>query len=152
MLLDQGALAPVLDRFGWQLDLQALTPFARWLPRGMPEGRIFDTRFYLADLGTGAVDVAVDDTENTHLFWTSAAAALNTAERGDIRIIFPTARNLERLAQFASFEAARSHADATPVQTITPWMEERDGKRYLHIREDAGYPVTCEDLTTAMRG
>lgn len=152
MLQDHGALAPVLQRFNWQVDLQALTLFARWVPRGMKEHRIFDTRFYLANLGTGAVDIAVDDTENTHLFWTSAQGALDAAKRGEIRIIFPTARNLERLAQFGSFDTARSHAEATPVRVITPWMEERDGQRFLHIPEDAGYPVTFEYLTSAMRG
>mgnify|MGYP003352949658 CR=1 FL=1 len=45
-----GALAPVLDHFDWQPDLAALTPWARWCP-DWPGA--FDTRFYLADLGTG---------------------------------------------------------------------------------------------------
>ena len=61
--------------------------------------RIFDTRFYLANLGTGAVDVVVDQTENSHLFWASAQGALDLADRGKIKMIFPTRRNLERLAQ-----------------------------------------------------
>jgi hypothetical protein len=64
----------VLEAFGWQLALDRLTPFARWLPKHRAP-RIFDTRFYIADLGTGAVDVAVDATENTHLFWASARGA-----------------------------------------------------------------------------
>ena len=147
-----GALAPVLAARGLTLDLAALAPFARWCPRGMSHARIFDTRFYLADLGTGAVELAVDATENTHLFWISARDALARADSGDLSVIFPTRRNLERLAQFASFAEARAHAEAHPVRMIVPQIEERDGKRMLTIPEDLGYPVTHEPLDRAMRG
>lgn len=151
MLLDCKALAPVLEAMDWALDLDALVPFARWHPQNERLPRIFDTRFYLADLGTGAVDLEIDATENTHLFWTGAAEALDQAERGEIALIFPTRRNLERLATFASFEKARAQAEAVPVQTIVPWMEERDGERWLRIPADAGYPVDGEPLRTAHR-
>ena len=152
LALDQGALAPVLDRFDWSLDLDALIPFARWLPLGLGHDRIFDTRFYLADLGTGAVDVTVDETENTRLFWTSAQDALAMAERDEISVIFPTRRNLERLAQFSSFDEARAHAEAIPVRTITPETDTSGPRPVLRIPTDAGYPVTEEVLDSAMRG
>lgn len=64
------------------------------------------TRFFLANLGTGTVDLLVDATENTHLFWASAAEALRMADTGDIKVIYPTRRNLERLALFDSYNAA----------------------------------------------
>lgn len=151
MLLAEGALAPVLERFGWILDLDALVPFARWLPRGMKHERIFDARFYLADLGTGAVDVTVDATENTRLFWTTAQAALERADRGEMHIIFPTRRNLERLASFHNFAAARAQAQAIPPRTISPVIAEEDGERWLTIPEGLGYPVTRERLDSALR-
>ena len=62
----------LVQRPGWQVTPDVLVPFARWCP--MWDGS-FDTRFYLADLGTGAVDITVDLTENTHLFWATAADA-----------------------------------------------------------------------------
>lgn len=151
-LAEIGDLADALARHGLTLDLGALTPFARWCPRGMSHSRIFDTRFYLADLGTGAVDLAVDATENTGLFWTSAADALAAADRGDLAVIFPTRRNLERLAQFASFAEARAHAEATPVRLIVPQVAERDGAPALTIPDDLGYPITHEPLDRATRG
>ena len=151
MLIEQGTLAPVLEAFGWQLALDRLTPFARWLPKHRAP-RVFDTRFYIADLGTGAVDVAVDATENTHQFWASAREALRLAEAGEIQVIFPTRRNLERLAQFDDFAACLEHARATPVVTITPSVAVRDGARWLTIPEDAGYPVHGEPIESAMRG
>jgi 8-oxo-dGTP pyrophosphatase MutT (NUDIX family) len=107
MLLEQGALAPVIERFGWRLVPEALVPFARWCPKAHGT---FDTRFFLADLGTGAVDITVDATENTRLFWASARRALELADAGEISIIFPTRRNLDRLALFASFAEARHSA------------------------------------------
>lgn len=141
--------AAVLDHFGWTLALDTLVPFARWLPH-FKHKPIFDTRFYLADLGTGAVDIAVDGTENTHMFWTSAADALDKANREEIRAIFPTRRNLERLALFDSFAAARAHAETIPVRPVTPWLEEQeDGETILRIPEDLGYPVCWGKLSEA---
>ena len=148
----EGALSPVLRHFDWQLALDDLVPFARWFPQNERLSRVFDTRFYLADLGTGAVDIAVDAQENTHLFWTSAAEALRSADEGKIDVIFPTRRNLERLAPFATFGEARAHAEATPVQTIIPWVEKSPQGRFLCIPGDAGYPVTSERLDEAKRG
>ena len=151
LLVEQGALAPVLERHGWALRLDDLTYFARWRPKHR-HMRVFDTRFYLADLGTGAVELLVDATENTHLFWASAAEALLLADSGKIMIIFPTRRNLERLAQFASFAEARAQAEAIPAPTITPAVEQRDGKPWLTIPADAGYPVTGEPMDSVARG
>ena len=152
MLEETGALAPVLDAFGLTVNSDALTPFARWLPTGLKHSRIFDTRFYLADLGTGAVDVTIDATENTRLFWVSASRALAMADAGEIAIIFPTRRNLERLAQFPDFAAAQAHADATPMRTITPQIDDSGPQPVLRIPDDAGYPVTTEAITSALRG
>lgn len=151
LLLEQGELAPVLDAMDWTLDLDRLVPFARWRPKHR-EVRVFDTRFYLADLGTGAVELLVDDTENTHLFWASAAGALELAEQGEIKIIFPTRRNLERLALFSNFDEAISHVADYPVRMITPFMELENGEPWLKIEADAGYPITGEKLETAARG
>lgn len=151
MLVSSGDLASVLDAFGWRLMPEQLVPFARWWPKHRTD-RIFDTRFYLADLGTGAVDIAVDATENRHMFWASAQEALDLADAGRITIIFPTRRNLERLAQFSSFEETRLHAEATPVETISPYIEHRDDGGWLMIPDHLGYPVRGEPVAQAFRG
>ncbi len=152
MLAETGALAPVLEAFGWRLDLAQITPFARWFPKNENIARVYDTRFYLADLGTGAVEVSIDHAENTRLFWTTAKGALEAAERGEIKVIFPTRRNLERLALFDSFAEAKAQAEAIPVRTISPQVVEQDGRPWLTILADAGYPVTGELLESAARG
>lgn len=150
-LLQTGDLATVLDHFAWELDLDQLTPIARWFPKNERLTRLFDTRFYIADLGTGAVEIEADLAENTHLFWTSAQGALDAAEKGQIKIIFPTRRNLERLAQFDSFVEAKEHAERFEVRTITPFTEKRDGRQWLCIDDDLGYPVTAEAIETVAR-
>lgn len=149
LALAQGGLAPVLQNYGWTLTLDALVPFARWCPHW---NGAFDTRFFLHDLGTGAVDVAVDATENTRLFWVSAARALELADGGEFHVIFPTRRNLERLALFANFAEARAHAETTPIETISPRQEQREGEVHLVIPEGLGYPVTAQVMSSVKRG
>jgi hypothetical protein len=139
----------VLEKFGWTLAIDKLIPFARWCPNWE---KAFDTHFFLADLGTGAVDVTVDATENTRLFWCSAAEGLRRADTDEIHIIFPTRRNLERLAQFASFAEACAQAEAIPVQTISPRQQEREGEVWLTIPEGLGYPVTAQPMSSVRRG
>ena len=151
MLEERNELAPVLNAFGWTIDLSQITPFARWYPKNERIPRVYDTRFYLANLGTGEVEVSADNSENTRLFWTTAQGALDMAETGEIKLIFPTRRNLERLALFASFEEAKAQAEAIPVKTITPRVDTMDGKPALTIMEDAGYPITAELLDTVAR-
>ena len=152
MLEEKNELAPVLKAFGWSIDLSQITPFARWYPKNEKLSRVYDTRFYLANLGTGEVDVSIDNSENTRLFWMSAQGALDAAETGDIKLIFPTRRNLERLALFASYEEARRQAEAIPVKTIIPLIDNSSGQPMLTIMEDAGYPITAELLETVARG
>lgn len=152
MLEQENVLQPVLDAFGWTLDLAQIVPFARWFPKNENIPRVYDTRFYLANLGTGEVEVSADNSENTRLFWTSAKGALEMAESGEIKLIFPTRRNLERLALFESFEEARAQAEAIPVKTIVPQVDTSGDRPMLTILEDAGYPVTSELLESVARG
>jgi 8-oxo-dGTP pyrophosphatase MutT (NUDIX family) len=142
--------AALLDRMGLTLDLQALTPFARWCPK-FREARRFDTLFYLAEAPAGEESHSADETESVHTFWACAAAVLADIEAGRAKAIFPTRRNLERLAGFASLDEARADAETHPVRQITPWVEEREGRRFVCIPEGIGYPVTAEPYESARR-
>ncbi|MFC3581594.1 NUDIX hydrolase [Sphingomonas hylomeconis] len=150
-LHDGSAFGQVLDAAGLTLDPSILTPFARWLP-AHAHMRIFDTMFYLARLPDDAPEPRVDATENVRLFWSSAQAVLDDADAGRVTIIFPTRRNLERLARFASFDAAAADAARYPIRAVTPWIEQRNGGDHLCIPDDLGYPVTSEPLTSTVRG
>ena len=139
-LREQG-LTPALD---------TLVPFARWCPN-FRETRRFDTLFYLAEAPADAAPATADSDEAARTFWASAAEVLRDIEVGRAHAIFPTRRNLERLARFRSLEEARADARRYPVRKITPWVEEREGGRFVCIPEDAGYPVTAEPFETARR-
>jgi len=144
------AFTALLDRAGLSLDLEALTPFARWCP-SFRETRRFDTLFFLAEAPAGLPSASADSTESVRTFWSSAADVLAEVEAGRAHVIFPTRRNLERLARFASIDEARADAAFHPVRRITPWVEERGGRPHVCIPDDAGYPVTSEPLETARR-
>jgi 8-oxo-dGTP pyrophosphatase MutT (NUDIX family) len=144
------AFAQVLADFGLAVDLDALTPFARWCPN-FRETRRFDTLFYLAEAPPIATRATADETEAVRTFWASAAEVLAQIEAGEAHAIFPTRRNLERLAGFASIEEARADAARHEVRQITPWVEERGGARWVCIPEGIGYPVTAERFETARR-
>lgn len=149
-LHDGESLGAILADEGLTLHLDRLVPFARWLP-AHPQMRIFDTLFFLARAPRDA-QATVDETENVRLVWTGATDLLDEAEAGRATIIYPTRRNLERLALFATYDEAVAQARAYPVRTITPFAEERDGVSHLCIPDDLGYPVTAEPLHAAMRG
>lgn len=149
--LEEGApFSALVDGFALKLDLSALTPFARWCPT-FKEARRFDTLFFVAEAPAGASDASVAEAEAIRTFWATAEEVLDEANSGRGRIIFPTRRNLERLARFASIEETRADAERHPVRKVVPWIEERNGEKWLCIPDDLGYPVTAESLETARR-
>lgn len=151
--LNDGALFSVLlARFGWTLDLASFTPWSRWRPPGSLETRIFDTRFYIADAGDAVLEGVADQTENMSLFWASAQTVLDRADAGALTIIFPTRRNLERLALFGDFASAKAHADGVPVRMVLTFIEERADGKYICLPDGHGYPVLDEPMSKARRG
>ena len=143
-------LVELLTERGLALDLDALTPFARWCPN-FRETRRFDTLFFLAEAPWDAPAPVVAEAEAVRAFWASAADILAEVDAGRAHVIFPTRRNLERLAGFASIAEARADAARHPVTRITPWVAEVDGAPHVCIPEGIGYPVTSEPLETARR-
>lgn len=137
-------LSLILEQHYLRLDPHGLHPFARWLPEHELKRR-FDTRFYIArapELG----EAEADGTESTHIIWGSAAEHLASGS-----MIFPTLRNLERIGLASDFDSAVTFARSYPIDMVTPWFEERDGERWLHIPAHLGYPVNCQRLSEIQR-
>lgn len=141
----------LLEDQGISLDPDVLTPFARWKP-AFHQARIFDTMFFIAEAPEGDWQPRPQEGECETVEWLSATEVLDRIARGEASAIFPTLRNLERLAQFDSIAAARANAAAHPIETITPWIAEHDGEPHLFIPEGLGYPVTREPLASVRRG
>src|SRR5690242_8308534 len=106
-IAEEEPFASLLAAHGLKLDPDALTPFARWCPN-FREPRRFDTLFYLAEAPPDAPEPEVSAHEAVRAFWASAEAILAELAAGRAHAIFPTRRNLERLARFASIAEARA--------------------------------------------
>ena len=149
-LIDGARFADLLGAHRLALDLDALVPFARWMP-AFHHARTFDTMFFLAPAPDGDWPPRPQPGECVAAEWASPPDLIARIGRGDASAIFPTKRNLERLARHADFAAAVADASAYPIDTITPWIGQVDGQRHVCIPEDRGYPVTSEPLDTAFR-
>ena len=134
-----------------ELDIAELAPWARWLPN-FHVTRRFDTLFFIARAPEGDWLPNVIPGECSGAAWVTAADALERERSGSARLIFPSRRNLERLAQHDSFDAMRADAEAHPIEPVTPWVEERNGERFIVIPDHLGYPVTSEKLDGLWRG
>lgn len=150
-LIADRPLDDVLAERGLILNAEVLIPFARWVPK-FHAVRRFDTLFFIAEAPAGDWRPQVIEGECAGAFWLTAADVLEREQRGEARLIFPTRRNLERLAQHGSYEAIRADALAHPIEPITPWVEERDGEKFITIPAHLGYPVTEERLDGLWRG
>ena len=144
--LHGGAPLRAIDRDA----LEALVPFARWRP-DLGVARRFDTWFF-ADRAPAGAEAVVDGTENVRACWTRPAAVLAGAAAGDVRLLYPTRRVLERLALHGDVAAVLADAAAWPTPVIAPRVEWRNGAEQLCIPDGLGYPVTAEPLDGVLRG
>lgn len=150
-LLGGRDLSSILDSRSERLELDSLVPFARWCPN-FKETRTFDTRFYAVQAPEHDHQLTIEEAEHSHIFWSRADQALEAADRGEVSVIFPTRRNLERLALYRGFADFAAHARKTPIRRVTPWIEQREGGAALCIPDGLGYPVLSEPIDRAMRG
>jgi len=144
-------LDDLLQTHALGLDVAALTPFARWVPK-FHAVRRFDTLFCVARAPRGGWQPHVIEGECAGAAWVTAGDVLDREKRGEARLIFPTRRTLERLAQHASFDEIRADAESHRIEPISPWVEEVDGEKFITIPADLGFPVTQERLDGLWRG
>jgi 8-oxo-dGTP pyrophosphatase MutT (NUDIX family) len=150
-LLAAEPFGELVARSGLSIDHGALVPFARWLPK-FHAVRRFDTLFFVARAPVGDWQPQVVAGECAGASWISAAEVLRRDAAGQASLIFPTRRTLERLALHTDFEAIAADARAHPIAPISPWVEEREGERFITISEGLGFPVTQEKLDGLWRG
>jgi len=116
------AIREVQEETGITLpDPAALVPFARWITP--PEVSIrFDTYFFLAVAPEGA-EAVVDGSEIVDARWFEPARALEGSEAGEILMVFPTIKNLERVAEFDTADALLEWAAKHEVKPVEPRVE-----------------------------
>ncbi len=146
---DAGVFRDFLESEDLEPDIEALTLFARW--RTPPAlHRRYDTWFYLANMPEGQT-VEADGEESTEAIWAAPQTFLDQGAKGEHKIIYPTARNLELLATCSSYMALDENAHARRIECIEPTIIDRAGDKYLTIPDGLGYPILEEKLETAMR-
>jgi len=113
--------------------------FAHWItPEMMPKR--YDTIFYLAAMPAGQHAIH-DGQELVNSIWITPRTAVEDAAAGRRSLIFPTLRNLDKLARHRTVAEAVNRSTEEPVITVTPWMERRADGNYLCIPKNAGYRV-----------
>ena len=135
--LDRKApFAELLARESLVPALEDLVPFAHWITPAFVPKR-FDTHFFLAPAPPGQA-LAHDVREAVDSLWISPCEAL--AEHGKkFKLLFPTERNLRRLAAHADAATALAAARAAPIVTVLPEAIEIEGGPGLRIPPEAGY-------------
>ena len=117
-----------------------LVPYSHWVTPAFVPKR-FDTWFFLAHAPEDQLAVH-DGKESVDSAWVSPAQALADLEAKRRVIIFPTRLNLMMLDESRTADEAIAAARSRPIRTVEPWIAERDGRKWLTIRGDAGYALT----------
>jgi 8-oxo-dGTP pyrophosphatase MutT (NUDIX family) len=134
---DTASIVDLVEAEDLELATDLMTPFAHWItPTFVPKR--FDTWFYLAEAPEDQLALH-DGSESVDSVWIGAQEAIDEAGAGKRTLVHATTKNLELLAEGVTVTGAISQASERKIVTVQPWVEQRDGKRYLHIPEGAGY-------------
>lgn len=115
-----------------------LVHFAHWItPSHQPKR--YDTHFFLAEAPPAHL-AAHDGREAVDSLWITPAQALAETEEGRFKLVFATAKNLEKLGRAGTVKEAMDTARAGTVVTVQPMGKKLEGtKRLMRIPEEAGY-------------
>jgi len=134
---DEASILDLVEAEDLELATELMTPYAHWITPTFAPKR-FDTWFFLADAPEDQVALH-DGSESTDSVWIGAQEAIDEATAGRRTLVHATLKNLELLAEGGTVSGALAQAKKRKVVTVQPWVETKDGKRFLHIPPDAGY-------------
>lgn len=104
---------------------EELVYFSHWITPPT-EPRRYDTHFFLARAPGGALGVA-DAFETHDALWLSPREALQRHRDGEMHVVYPTVKHLERLKGFERVADALAFAREKPILTIMPHGSPSDG-------------------------
>jgi 8-oxo-dGTP pyrophosphatase MutT (NUDIX family) len=142
---DRRTFLDLISELDVQVDLDALTVFARWITPAMMPKR-FDTWFYIADAPPDQLALC-DGWETVDAEWIAPVEALRLAEAGERTVIFPTRMNLQLLAESAGAADAIARSAARTLVTVEPKVVQTDEGPVLAIPPHAGYGAVTEPLS-----
>ena len=97
---------------------ERLVFFSHWITPPT-EPRRYNTHFFLAP-GDEAPTVSADAYETHDAQWIAPSLALERYAGGEMHLVYPTIKHLERLVPFASIADALAYARTKPILTIMP--------------------------------
>ncbi|MDB5028634.1 MAG: fold metallo-hydrolase [Candidatus Eremiobacteraeota bacterium] len=110
----------VLERLDASIDASQLRYFSRWVtPKAEFATRRFDTRFFVARAPEDQIAEA-DATEVLDGRWMRPADALAANARGEMGLIFPTIKHLERVEPLRTVDELLRFAHHKTIVTVTP--------------------------------
>jgi 8-oxo-dGTP pyrophosphatase MutT (NUDIX family) len=137
LVKNDASILDLVEAEDLELATDLMTPFAHWItPTFVPKR--FDTWFFLAEAPEDQIALH-DGSESVDSVWITPEAAMAEAKAGKRTLVHATTKNLELLAEGRTVTGALSQASERKIVTVQPWVETREGKRFLHIPEGAGY-------------
>jgi len=134
---DEASIVDMVEAEDLEIATELMTPYAHWItPTFVPKR--FDTWFFLAEAPEDQIALH-DGSESTDSVWIGPQEAIEEAKAGKRTLVHATTKNLELLAEGKTVAGAISAASARKIVTVQPWVEVKDGKKFLHIPEGAGY-------------
>jgi recombination protein RecT len=138
-LLDgRNLFSTLAERMDWDFSGAPIAYFARWItPRTV--AMRFDTRFFLLLIEDGdPTSVSVTD-EHVSSIWIPPDRALQKSGAGELPLLFPTRKTLERLAGFKSRKEAFHSLREKTVEPILPKLDLRRNPERPLMPGDKGY-------------
>jgi 8-oxo-dGTP pyrophosphatase MutT (NUDIX family) len=115
-----------------------LVHFTHWITPSQQPKR-YDTHFFLAEAPPEHLALH-DGGEAVESIWITPAQALADTQSGRFKLVFATARNLEKLGRSGTVKAAVETARTATVVTVQPQGTKLEGtRRLLRIPQEAGY-------------
>lgn len=114
-----------------------LIEFSRWITPERVKTR-FDTRFFLAELPEGQT-VAVDGEECVDHRWLAPSTALSAEAEQELLLVFPTIKQLERLARYGTVAQLLADARSADVPLVQPKVVIEGGQPTILLPGERGY-------------
>ena len=135
---DEASIVDLVEAEDLELATDLMVPYAHWITPTFAPKR-FDTWFFLAEApedqialhdGSESVELGVDRRAGRRSTRPPPASAPWSMPRSRTSSCWPRA---------GPSPAPSPPAGERKIVTVQPWVETRDGKRFLHIPPDAGY-------------
>ncbi|MGH3585717.1 MAG: NUDIX hydrolase [Pseudonocardia sp.] len=133
-------LAEVLAANGLSLRADLLRPWSRWItPTVSP--RRYDTAFFAALVPEGQ-EADAHTTEAVEATWWHPAEALERWQDGEMKLMTPTYRTLQEIAEHPDSAAVLAAAEHREIRAIRPEVRREGDERVVVLPDEPGTRLT----------